>query len=92
MGVMALFQLHFLQNACFLVRMAPGRGHLCCIDTFLVLFQFLLFQLPIEEKIEIIAKEIYGADGIDVKPEAQEQIDRYRKQVKCQFLTSFMNS
>ena len=38
-------------------------------------------QLPVEEKIEIIAKEIYGADGIEVKPEAQEQIDRYRKQV-----------
>ena len=29
------FQLHFLQNACFLVGMAPGRGHLCHIDMFL---------------------------------------------------------
>ena len=26
--VMALFQLHFLQNACVWVRMAPGQGHL----------------------------------------------------------------
>ena len=42
---------------------------------------FFFIQLPVEEKIEIIAKEIYGADGIEVKPEAQEQIDRYRKQV-----------
>ena len=25
-----------LQNACEWVRMAPGRGHLCHVDTFLV--------------------------------------------------------
>ena len=37
MGVMAIFQLQFLQNACFRVKMAPGQGHLCSIDTFLVL-------------------------------------------------------
>ena len=38
MRVMALFQLHFLQNACVQVRVAPGEGHLCHIDTFQVLF------------------------------------------------------
>ena len=38
MRVMALFQLHFFQNAFVWVRMAPWRGHLCHIDTFLVLF------------------------------------------------------
>ncbi|XP_060576562.1 C-1-tetrahydrofolate synthase, cytoplasmic-like isoform X2 [Ruditapes philippinarum] len=44
-------------------------------------FKFLYdVSLPIEEKIAVIAREIYGADGIDIKPEAQEQIDRYRKQ------------
>lgn len=44
-------------------------------------FKFLYdVTLPMEEKMEIISKEIYGADGIDVKPEAQEQMDRYRKQ------------
>ena len=36
MGVMALFQLHFLQNACLRVRMTNEWGHLYCIDTFLV--------------------------------------------------------
>jgi len=39
----------------------------------------------LEKKIETIAKEIYGADGIDILPEAQEQIDRYRKQVLVAF-------
>ncbi|KAK3092906.1 hypothetical protein FSP39_008741 [Pinctada imbricata] len=44
-------------------------------------FKFLYdVKLPIEEKIATIAKEIYGADGIDVLPEAQEQISRYTKQ------------
>lgn len=44
-------------------------------------FKFLYdVKKSIEEKIEIIAKEIYGADGIDVLPAARTQIDRYKKQ------------
>lgn len=43
-----------------------------------------VFQLPIEDKIRIIAQEIYGADGIELTPEAQAQIDRYKKQVHLQ--------
>ena len=43
MGVMVLFQLHFMRNACFRVRMAPGRGHLYHIDTFLVVY-FVMTQ------------------------------------------------
>ena len=48
MRVMALF--HFLQIACVRVRMAPGWGNLCRIDTFLVspfsLLSFLFLFLP----------------------------------------------
>lgn len=40
------------------------------------------FQLPLEEKIEIIAKEIYGADGIDIQPEAQQRLSLYKKQAR----------
>ena len=36
---MALYQLHFLQNACFQVRIAPGQRPLCPIDTFLISFE-----------------------------------------------------
>ncbi|XP_023214132.1 C-1-tetrahydrofolate synthase, cytoplasmic-like, partial [Centruroides sculpturatus] len=36
--------------------------------------------LPIEDKIEIIAKEIYGADGIELLEEAKIKIDRYKRQ------------
>ncbi len=27
--------------------------------------------LPIKDKIEILAREVYGADGVDYSPEAQ---------------------
>lgn len=44
-------------------------------------FKFLYdVKLSIEEKIEIITKEIYGADGIEILPTAREQIDRYKRQ------------
>lgn len=34
-------------------------------------------DIPIAQKIEAIAVNIYGADGIDLSPEAKRQIDRY---------------
>ncbi|XP_042860886.1 C-1-tetrahydrofolate synthase, cytoplasmic-like isoform X3 [Penaeus japonicus] len=44
-------------------------------------FKFLYdLTLPIEDKIRTIAQKIYGADDVEFKPEAQEQINRYRKQ------------
>ena len=43
-------------------------------------FKFLYpLELSIKEKLEIICKEIYGADGIEILPEAQAKIDLYTK-------------
>ena len=43
-------------------------------------FRFLYpLDLPIKEKIEIICREIYGADGVDYLPEAEKKIDLYTK-------------
>jgi formyltetrahydrofolate synthetase len=43
-------------------------------------FKFLYpLELPIKEKIEIICKEIYGADGVDYSPEADDQIARFTR-------------
>ena len=43
-------------------------------------FKFLYpVEMPIKQKIETIAKEIYGADGVDYSPEAEEQIQRYNR-------------
>ncbi|BFZ07308.1 hypothetical protein BsWGS_10347 [Bradybaena similaris] len=44
-------------------------------------FNFLYdVKESIESKIEKIAKEIYGADGIELEPLAREQIERYKRQ------------
>ncbi|XP_002737032.1 C-1-tetrahydrofolate synthase, cytoplasmic-like [Saccoglossus kowalevskii] len=44
-------------------------------------FQFLYeLKLPIAEKIAIIAKKIYGADGIELLEEAQKKVDLYTAQ------------
>jgi formyltetrahydrofolate synthetase len=43
-------------------------------------FKFLYpLELSIKEKIEIIAREIYGADGVDYLPEAEERIVEYTR-------------
>jgi len=38
---------------------------------------FYDITLPIRENIEAIARDVYGADGVDYSPRAQEEIDRY---------------
>lgn len=44
-------------------------------------FKFLYdLNLPIEEKICIVAREIYGADGIELSELAKKQVDTYTKQ------------
>ena len=43
-------------------------------------FQFLYpLELSIKEKIEIIARNVYGADGVDYDPEAEEKIKEYTR-------------
>ena len=43
-------------------------------------FRFLYpLDLSIKEKIEIVCKEIYGADGVDYLPEAEEKIELYTR-------------
>lgn len=44
-------------------------------------FKFLYdLSLPLEQKIEVIAKEMYGADGISIEPLAQRQLEEYTRQ------------
>ncbi len=43
-------------------------------------FHFLYpLDLTVKEKIEIIAREVYGADGVDYEPEAEERIAQYTR-------------
>ncbi|NXY41932.1 C1TM protein, partial [Ceuthmochares aereus] len=44
-------------------------------------FKYLYsLELPIVEKIRIIAQKVYGAQDIELSPTAQSQIDRYTRQ------------
>lgn len=44
-------------------------------------FRFLYdLDLPIEEKINVICKEIYGAEGVELSNLARTQIDTYTRQ------------
>jgi methylenetetrahydrofolate dehydrogenase (NADP+)/methenyltetrahydrofolate cyclohydrolase/formyltetrahydrofolate synthetase len=43
-------------------------------------FKFLYpLDLSIKEKIEVICKDIYGADGVDYLPEAEDKIELYTR-------------
>ncbi len=44
-------------------------------------FKFLYdLNLPIEEKIAIIARDVYRADGIELSDLAKQQIETYTRQ------------
>ena len=44
-------------------------------------FKFLYdLELPIEEKISVIGKQIYGADGIELSGLARQQVETYTRQ------------
>jgi len=43
-------------------------------------FKFLYpLDIPIKDKIEIIATQVYGADGVDYLPEAEEKVKLYTR-------------
>ncbi len=43
-------------------------------------FRFLYpLDIPIKDKIEIIAKKVYGADGVDYLPEAEAKVELYTR-------------
>jgi formate--tetrahydrofolate ligase len=43
-------------------------------------FKFLYsLDQPLKERIEIIAKEVYGADGVDYNPDAAKKLEGFQK-------------
>ena len=72
------FEIEITEGATFLI------SQIIYCSLLVIRFLYDLDQ-TIEEKIETIAKEIYGADGVDISPAAQVQIDRYKAQVSAFF-------
>ena len=52
-----------------------------CLDSKPENFKFLYpLDMPLREKIETIAKELYGASGIELSERAQAKLERYEEQ------------
>lgn len=63
--------------------LGSDKAHVCTdglIHSYMNMF--LLPQAPIVEKIRTIAQRVYGADDIELSPEAQAKIDYYKQQVR----------
>uniref|UniRef100_A0ACB8GBU4 Monofunctional C1-tetrahydrofolate synthase, mitochondrial n=1 Tax=Sphaerodactylus townsendi TaxID=933632 RepID=A0ACB8GBU4_9SAUR len=50
------------------------------ITKYLIIPRNKVRELPVVEKIRIIAQNVYGAQDIELSPVAQSQIDRYTEQ------------
>lgn len=69
---------HWAQGGLGAVRLAEAVIEACKDES---TFRFLYdLNLPLTEKMTIIAKEMYGADGISLSSEAQAEVDRYERQ------------
>ncbi len=54
-------------------------------------FKFLYsLKMPLAQRIELIAKEVYGADGVTYAPQAQEKLKQYEKDPEIQKLGTCM--
>jgi formyltetrahydrofolate synthetase len=73
----AVVARHWMEGGAGAVKLAEAVVAACEKPTN---FKFLYpLEWSIKEKIEIICKEIYGADGVDYLPEAEAKIELYTK-------------
>ena len=74
----AVVSNHWAEGGAGALALAEALVAVCEGDSgFKVLYDL---DQPIEKKIEIISKEIYGADGIELSELAQKQIETYTRQ------------
>ena len=54
-------------------------------------FKFLYdLETPLRQRVELIAKEVYGADGVSFSPEATAKAERFEKDPKFKDYTTMM--
>lgn len=54
-------------------------------------FFFFFPQLPLVDKIRAIAQKVYGADDIELSPDAKAKIDYYNQQVRSLLSTTHLS-
>jgi formate--tetrahydrofolate ligase len=76
-GVRAAVCTHFTEGGKGAVELAEAVAEACTEPGE---FRYLYpDDLPLTEKIETVARKMYGADGLDVSPAAQRQLDDYQR-------------
>lgn len=76
-AVDAVVSTHWMDGGKGAVKLAEAVVKACDMPSN---FRFLYdLDLPIKDKIEIIAREIYRADGVDYTPEAEAKIEQFTK-------------
>ncbi|MEP0806833.1 MAG: formate--tetrahydrofolate ligase [Chloroflexota bacterium] len=76
-AVDAVVSTHWMDGGKGAVKLAEAVVKACEMPSN---FRFLYdLELPIKDKIEIIAREIYRADGVDYTPEAEAKIEQFTK-------------
>lgn len=76
-GVRAAVCTHFTEGGKGAVELAEAVAEACEEPSG---FRFLYpDELPLRDKIETVAREMYGADGLEVSPTAGRQLDAYER-------------
>ncbi|GAB4548766.1 MAG: formate--tetrahydrofolate ligase [Anaerolineales bacterium] len=76
-AVDAVVSTHWMDGGKGAVKLAEAVVKACEMPSN---FRFLYdLEQPIKDKIEIIAREIYRADGVDYTPEAEAKIEQFTK-------------
>ncbi|WP_207782499.1 formate--tetrahydrofolate ligase [Phytoactinopolyspora limicola] len=76
-GARAAVSTHFTEGGKGAVHLAEAVAEACAEPSD---FRFLYDDdLPLIGKIDTVARGVYGADGIDVAPAAQRQLDTYER-------------
>ncbi|WP_354480193.1 formate--tetrahydrofolate ligase [Marisediminicola sp. UYEF4] len=76
-GVRVAISYHFTEGGTGAVELAEAVAEACSEPS--SYHRLYPDELPLVDKIDVIAREMYGADGLDVSPLAARQLDKYQR-------------
>ncbi len=76
-GVRVAISYHFTQGGKGAVELAEAVAEACTEPT--DFHRLYADELPLVDKIDVIAREMYGADGLDLSPLAARQLEKYER-------------
>ena len=76
-GVRVAISYHFTEGGRGAVELAEAVAEACSEPS--SYHRLYPDELPLVDKIDVIAREMYGADGLDISPLAARQLDKYER-------------